>query len=73
MLVYFKIIEDILIDIFSTHSIISKINNANYKDYVHEKIKKKLNSGDTHCAEAMLLAQMKAGNNSNKLKTKSGK
>ena len=68
MLVYLKIIEDRLIDMFSTHSIIRKINNVNYKEYVHDKLKKKLNSGDTHRAEAILLAQIKAGNNSNKLK-----
>ena len=38
---------------FSTLTI-RKINNANDKGYVHDKFKKKLNSGDTRCAEAIL-------------------
>ena len=54
MLAYLKIIEDELIDMFSTSSINRKINNANYKGYVYDKLKKELNSGDTSRAEAIL-------------------
>ena len=68
MLEYLKIIGDRLIDMFSIHSFIRKTNNVNYIKFVHDKLKKELNIGDTHPAEAILLAQAKAGNNSNKLK-----
>ena len=68
MLEYLKIIGDRLIDMFSIHSFIRKTNNVNYIKFVHDKLKKELNIGDTHPAEAILLAQTKAGNNSNKLK-----
>ena len=40
MLEYQKIMEYKLIDIFSTSTIITKINNINYKGYVHDKLKK---------------------------------
>ena len=40
--------------IFSTPTIIRKINNANYKSYVHDNLKKELNSGDTRRAKAII-------------------
>ena len=96
MLAYLKITEDKLIDMFSTRTIIRKIKDVNYNGYVHDKLRKELNSRDIHHAEAIfdsvkfkkqekpqkikiltlklltrrpiLLAQIKAGNNANKLK-----
>ena len=38
---------------FSTPTIIRKVNNANFKGYVHDKLKKKLNIGDGHRAEGI--------------------
>ena len=49
-----KIIEDKLIDMFSTPTIFRKVNYANYKVQVLDKSKQKSNSGDTHHAEAIL-------------------
>ena len=46
ILEYFKIIENKVIDIFSTPTIIIKINNANYIGYLHDKLKTELNSGN---------------------------
>ena len=53
MLGYLKIMEWNLIDMFSTPKFFRKINNANYKRYIHDKLIKELNSRDKHCAEAI--------------------
>ena len=42
-----------LINMFSTPKFFRKINNANYKRYIHDKLIKELNSRDKHCAEAI--------------------
>ena len=49
-----KRIEDKLIDMFYTPTIIRKINNAKFKGYVHDKLKKELNIADAHHAEEIL-------------------
>ena len=54
MLEYLRVMEWKLIDIFSTTTCVRKINNANLKGYVHNKLVKELNSRDTRCAEANL-------------------
>ena len=54
MLEYLRVMEWKLIDIFSTTTCVRKINNANLKVYVHNKLVKELNSRDTRCAEANL-------------------
>ena len=36
------------------YSIIKEINNANYKEYVDDKLKKKLGNEDSHHAKAIL-------------------
>ena len=54
MLEHFKIIEDKVIDMFYTPAIIRKINNANYKGYLHDKLKKEMNRGDTIVEIAIL-------------------
>ena len=38
MLAYMKIVEDKLIDMFSTPTVIRKIKDVNYKGYVHDKL-----------------------------------
>ena len=38
----------------STHSTTNKINNANYKGYVNEKLNEEMNSGDTRHAEVII-------------------
>ena len=45
---YLRIMEDKLIDVFSTPSIIKKTKN---KDYVNDKPKKKLQNEDPHHTE----------------------
>ena len=47
-----KIVEEKLINMFSTPIIIRKINSVNYKGYVH-KLKKELNNGDRSHTEAI--------------------
>ena len=47
---YLRIMEDKLIDIFSTPSIIKKTKN---KDYVNNKSKKKLQNEDPHHTETV--------------------
>ena len=54
MLKYLKMIEDMLIEMFSSPTIIRKISNTSYKGYVCDKLRKELNSGDTRHAEAVL-------------------
>ena len=49
-----KRIEDKLIDMFFTPTIIRKINNAKFRSYVHDKLKKELNIADAHHAEDIL-------------------
>lgn len=46
MLEYLRIIEDKLIDMFFTPSIIKNFNNSKYKNYVHDKLKNKFENGD---------------------------
>ena len=53
MLAYLKIIEDKLIDMFSTRTIIRKIKDVNYNGYIHDKLRKELNSRDIRHAEAI--------------------
>ena len=53
MLEYLRIMEHKLIDIFSGRTITIKINKVNYKGYVHDELKKELNSGDTRCTETI--------------------
>ena len=43
-----------LTDMFSTPSVVRKINNANYKGYVNEKLNEEIKSGNTCLAEAIL-------------------
>ena len=38
MLAYMKVVEDKLIDMFSTPTVIRKIKDVNYKGYVHDKL-----------------------------------
>ena len=54
MLQYLKLMEWKLVDMFSTPTFVRKINNDNYKDYVHDKLLKVMSSGDIHHAEAIL-------------------
>ena len=54
MLIYLKVIEDKVITMFYTTTIIRKINNANYKGKVYDKLRKILNSGDTRGADGNL-------------------
>ena len=54
MLEYLKIIEDRLIDMFFTLSIIRKIKNVNYKGYVWDKLKYKLENDDLRHAGTVL-------------------
>ena len=54
MLEYFKIIEDMLIDMFSASIIIRKINKANHKGYVYDKSKYKMENEDPRHAKAIL-------------------
>ena len=49
-----RIIKDNLINMFSTPSIINKINNANFKGYVHYRFKNKLENEDPHHTTAIL-------------------
>ena len=51
---YLKITEWKLIYMFSTPSVLRKINNANYKDYVTEKLNAEMGRGNTRLAEAIL-------------------
>ena len=51
---YLKIVENELTDMFTTSTIIRKINNHNYKGYILEKFKKEFISGCTHHAEEIL-------------------
>ena len=57
MLEYLEITEKYLL-MFSTFTIknllLRKIKNVNYKGYVHDELKKKKNSWDTHRTEAIL-------------------
>ena len=48
MVGFLRIKEDKLIDMFSTPSIIKKINNANYKRYVNDKLEKKFEEDPHH-------------------------
>ena len=54
MLGYLKIMKYKLADILSTPTIIKKVNNSNYKGYVHDKLKKEFIIEDTHRAEEIL-------------------
>ena len=54
MLGYLKNMEWKLTDMFSTPSVVRKINNANYKGYVNEKLNEEIKSGNTCLAEAIL-------------------
>ena len=54
MLEYLKIMKWKLIDILSTPALVKKINNANYKGYVKNKLNDELNRRNTHHAEAIL-------------------
>ena len=38
MLAYMKVVEDKLIDMSSTPTVIRKIKDVNYKGYVHDKL-----------------------------------
>ena len=53
MLAYMKVVEDKLIDMFSTPTVIRKIKDVNYKGYVHDKLWEELNSRDTCNTEAI--------------------
>ena len=53
MLEYMKIVEDKLINMFSTPTVIRKIKDVNYKGYVHDKLREELNSIDTCNTEAI--------------------
>ena len=49
-----KIVEWKLIDMFSTPSVVRKINNANHKGYVNKKLNEEMNSENTRLNEAIL-------------------
>ena len=54
MLEYLRILEDKLIDKFSTFNIIKIINHANYKTYVLDELKKNFDNEDLCHVEAIL-------------------
>ena len=55
MLLYLKFIKNNLFDMISDHSINKKINNANYKGYVYNTLKKKLENKDPYHAKNKFL------------------
>ena len=54
MLEYLKIMEWELVNIFSTASVVLKINNANCKGHVNKKFNEEMDNGDPWLGEAIL-------------------